>query len=455
MAVVSNLLLSLLSFLVALGVLISVHEFGHFWVARRCGVKVLTFSLGFGQPLWQRRFGVDRTEFRLAAIPLGGYVRMLDEREEAVDASERHRAFNRQSLSVRSAVVLAGPAFNFLFAAFAYWLVLMIGTTALKAMVGEVSPGSLAAEAGFAHGDRIVAVGKRETPTWPTALEALLPQVIDGSRVEITVERGGGRSLLELDLGRLERRDTRNLLGDLGLSVLRPTLPAVVGGVVEGSPAQLAGLRSGDRVLRIDGELVDDWNALVAMISARPGESLQLHLSRDGERLQQVVVAQAVDGEDGPIGRIGVSVDYPREALDEWFDSNRSGPLDAAFAGVARTGEMALLTLRVIGQMVSGRMSLENLSGPLTIAEYAGHSARIGVVQFLSFLAIISISLGVINLLPIPLLDGGHLLYYLLEAVRGRPLSEAAQMVGQRIGLALIFALMGLAIFNDLARLLG
>ncbi len=451
----NGLLLSLFGFVVALGILITVHEFGHYWVARRLGVKVLRFSVGFGRPLWRRRLGRDQTEFVVAAIPLGGYVQMLDEREAAVDPAERHRAFNAQSVGRRMAIVLAGPLANFLLAAVAYWLIFVIGSSALKAVVGEVAAGSPAEQAGLRSGDWIVEVDGRSTPTWPTAMEALLPRVINAGVAQLTVERDGYPAQLQLDLAALPERDTRNLLGDLGIAPQQPRLPPVIDQVAGGSASAEAGLRPGDRVVAIDGEPVDDWRQLVERVAASPEQRLQVAIERTGERLELWLTPVAVETTDGVIGRIGASVYYPQEAVQMWFATVRLGPLQALGEAAAKTGEMALLTLRVLGLMVAGQMSLENLSGPITIAEYAGHSVSMGVVQFFAFLAIISISLGVINLLPIPLLDGGHLLYYVVEWVRGKPVSEAAQMVGQKIGLALILALMGLAIYNDLNRLLG
>ncbi|QKT02437.1 RIP metalloprotease RseP [Ectothiorhodospiraceae bacterium 2226] len=447
-----DLLYTLAAFAVALGVLIAFHEFGHFWMARRAGVKVLRFSIGFGRPLYSRRFGADRTEFVIAALPLGGYVKMLDEREAPVAEQDLSRAFNRQSVGKRIAIVAAGPAANFLFAIAAYWLMFVIGVSGLQAILGEVPAQTPAAQAGLEQGQRVVAVQGRATPTWNAAMEALLPHLLDGGPVRIEVEDAAGeRAVRVLELPRMGADlDPREAIRALGLTPFQPRVPPVIGEVLRGGAAAEAGIVAGDRVLRIDGQPVDDWQGLAAYIAERPGQWLTLELERSGQPVQ--VRVRPVADADG-LGRIGVAVRMP-ELDPSWMGVERYGPLQAAWSGAERTWEMTTLTLRLLGRMIVGQASVENLSGPITIAQYAGHTASIGLAQFLAFLAIVSISLGILNLLPIPLLDGGHLLYYLVEIVKGSPVSEQTQLIGQRIGIVMLLALMTLAFYNDLARLL-
>jgi len=451
---------SVLSFVVAIGVLVTVHEFGHYWVARRVGVKVLRFSVGFGRPLLCRRAGPDQTEYVLAAIPLGGYVKMLDEAEGDVSQSDAHRAFNRQSLLKRSAVVVAGPAANFLFAIMAYAVMLMLGVSGLKATVGEVHVDSLAARAGLSQGQQIVAVDGRPVTTWESAIQAFLNSSLDRDPITLSVRgiSGDARDLL-LDLGQVRVDDlTRGQFFEtLGLEPLRPTIPAKIGTIVAGGAAERGGLQGGDRVVAANGAAVENWGAFVSLVRARPGQVLELTVERDGVRRVLSIIPEAVEveGQDAPIGRIGAGVAQPDEALDRFYITQRLGPLEALAGGVSRTIDVSLLTVRMMWRMLLLEVSVKNLSGPISIAEYAGASAQVGITRFLEFLAIVSVSLGVLNLLPVPLLDGGHLLYYLAELVRGRPLSEEVQFAGQRLGIALLIGLMGLAFYNDLSRVFG
>jgi len=449
---------SVLSFVVAIGVLVTVHEFGHFWVARRLGVKVLRFSVGFGRPLLMRRAGPDRTEYVLAAIPLGGYVRMLDESEGEVDAAERHRAFNRQSLAVRSAVVCAGPLANFLFAIIAYAAMFMLGVSGLRANVGDVEPGSPAARAGIAGGDAIVAVAGRPVTTWEAAVQAVIGAALDPGPTTVTVSGpAGGERTLALDLGAISVDDlTRGGFFDsLGITPDRPRIPPRIGAVEAGAPAARAGLRSGDLVLEAGGRPVEDWAAWVQFVRERPGESFSVLVERDGARRSLTLTPEAVRDGEATIGRIGTGVAGVEEVLDRYYVSERLGPLDALLEGARKTADVSLLTLRMFWRMLTGEVSLQNLSGPISIGQFAGVAAERGVSDFLYFLGVVSVSLGILNLLPVPLLDGGHLLYYAAEFVRGRPLSEEVQYAGQRLGIALLVGLMGLAFYNDILRLLG
>lgn len=451
----SGALMSILGLAVTLGLLITVHELGHFWVARRVGVKVLRFSVGFGKPIWLRRLGADRTEFVVAALPLGGYVRMLDEREGEVPEAERERAFNRQSVGARIAVVVAGPAANFLFAIVAYAIMFGIGVSGLRPLVDDPAVGSVAAEAGFRGGDEILAVAGDGVRTWSEAALALLNHGLDEGGAQVLVRDGQGREQ-ERRL-RLQSLDgaAGGPLEAAGLRPWSPAIPAVIDRLRDGGPGARAGLRPGDRVLSADGQAIPDWRTWADYVRARPEVAIRAVVLREGHELPLTVVPDRQQAEDGAIGLIGAYARVPEDLQRDLTVTVRHGPVGALVAGVERTWSMSVFTLRMLGRMLVGQASLQNLSGPITIAQFAGQTASAGLTSFLAFLALISISLGVLNLLPVPVLDGGHLLYYLIEAVRGSPLSEAVQAAGQRIGLAILLMLMGLAFFNDISRLLG
>lgn len=451
-------LTTVVAFVIALGVLIAVHEFGHFWVARRMGVKVLRFSIGFGKPLWTRYGkGPDRTEYVVAAVPLGGYVKMLDEREGEVAEEELDRAFNRQPVARRFAVVSAGPIFNFLLAIIAYWAMFVNGVPGLKPIIGDVADGSMAAGIGLESGQQIVAVNNQPTPTWTAVYEAIIPSALRREDAQLTVEtREGGERQYQLPLGSLEGEvDPQTLIRTLGLRPYQPEVPPVVDGVTAGSRADQAGLQSGDRIVSIDGQPVDSWDTLVAYVQERPEQALMFRVVRDGQTLTKEIRPERVEADGESFGRIGAEVRIDPGLFEEIRGELSYGPFRAVAESVAKTWDMSTLTLRMLGEMVIGRASVENISGPITIARYARDSASAGFSQFLNFLAIVSISLGVLNLLPIPVLDGGHLMYYLVEAVKGSPVSEKTEELGQRIGIALILALMALAFYNDIVRLAG
>ncbi|MEA3278686.1 MAG: RIP metalloprotease RseP [Pseudomonadota bacterium] len=452
-----DLLFTAASFVVALAILITVHEFGHFWVARKLGVKVLRFSVGFGRPLLRWVSPRDGTEYVVATVPLGGYVKMLDEREETVAAQERHLAFNRQTLWKRFAIVAAGPLFNFLFAILAYWGILVAGDVGTRALVGEVAPDSIAAEAQFTSGDELLAVGDRPTPTWESAVFALMAEVLDGEDLPVRVREQRGREVVRLLDGDALAGlpDDPAILSNLGLSPARPALPPIIGELVPGEAAEEAGLRSGDRILTADDADVAGWKEWVEIVQRHPGETLRLEVERGADVVALDLTPRRIDGPEGDIGRIGAAAHIPEALFEDYKTEIRLGPLDAVGAAVEKTADMSLLMLRVIGRMLVGKASVKNLSGPISIAETAGKTASFGLEYFIKFLAVVSISLGVLNLLPIPILDGGHLLYFAIEAVKGSPLSEQAQLQGQRIGLALLAALMTLAFYVDITRLLG
>ncbi|RMG34662.1 MAG: RIP metalloprotease RseP [Gammaproteobacteria bacterium] len=449
-------LIKLLAFVVAIGLLVSVHEFGHFWVARRLGIRVLRFSIGFGRPLW-RREAADGTEYVVAAIPLGGYVKMLDEREGPVPPAELSRAFNRQSLGIRSAVVAAGPVFNFLFAILAFWLVLVIGEIGARPLVGEVAPDGPAAQAGLVPGSEIVAVDGEATPTWGLVMQALAEASLSSDPIRIRARLPDGEEReLSLPPERIgDIAEQPDLLEILGIEPDRPPVPPVIGKVLAGEPAAQAGLRPGDRIIEADGRAIPDWADWVRYVQDRPGRPIRLRVERDGRELELELIPASRKVGDREIGRIG-AVNRPLEedALAHWRAEYRLDPLAALPVAVSRTLEYSVLTLKVIWRILTGQASVQNLSGPLSIADAAGTTASYGLVSFLRFLAIVSISLGVLNLLPIPVLDGGHLLFFLLEAVRGGPLPERWLEQGQRIGLALLAAIMALAFYVDIVRYL-
>ncbi|HHJ17710.1 MAG TPA: RIP metalloprotease RseP [Gammaproteobacteria bacterium] len=447
---------SLLAFIVAISILVAVHEFGHFWVARKLGIRVLRFSIGFGKPLWIRRFGSDATEFAISALPLGGYVKMLDEREGEVAPEDIPRAFNRQPLWARSAVLLAGPMFNFLFAIAAYWLIFVSGVPGWRPVVGEIAPQSVAAEAGFQERDEFVSVAGKPAPTWDAATLELLDAALAGSKVEVKVRRPDTtQRILYIDFSTVpDALDKGGLLNNLGLSVWRPRIPAVIDRVVPGAPAEQAGLQAGDRVISVDGKPVEHWGEWVKYVRARPLQTLRVGVLRGAEELEITLVPRAKEDKGKTIGQIGAYVRNPGDAHNMRTEV-RYGVFEAGGKSLHKTWEMTTLTLRTLWGMLAGRASVENISGPISIAQYAGSSASSGLTSFLRFLAIVSISLGVLNLLPVPVLDGGHLLYNVIEWLRGKPLSEAAQQVGQQVGILLLLALMSIAFYNDLSRVFG
>lgn len=451
-----DFLIKVLAFIVAVGLLVAVHEFGHFWVARRLGVRVLRFSIGFGRTLWRRQVAPDQPEYVIAAIPLGGYVKMLDEHEGPVPPAERHRAFNRQSLWVRSAVVVAGPLFNFLFAIVAFWGVLTLGETGLRPLIGDVAPGSAADRAALRSGDEIVAINGERTPTWSLALQELATASVADPELRISVRDASGQEQLRVmssgEVGDLAER--RDLLKHLGLEPERPEVPPVFGKIIAGEAAERAGLQTDDRILSADGDAIDDWGAWVKYVQARPGVTIDLLIERAGEQRRIELTPAPYAQDDSVIGRIGASNQAVPGLLDRYQVEYRMGAGEALPAAVAKTWEYSVLTLKVVWRVLTGEASIHNLSGPITIADAAGKTASIGFVYFLKFLAIVSISLGVLNLLPIPVLDGGHLLYFAIEAVKGSPLSETAMLQGQKIGLVMLLGLMTLAFYVDILRIL-
>jgi regulator of sigma E protease len=448
----------LLSFVVAIGVLVTVHEYGHFWVARRLGVKVLRFSIGFGKPLVMWRRGRDQTEYVIAAIPLGGFVRMLDEREGDVSEVDLPRAFNRQSLLVRTAVVLAGPLFNFIFAVFAYWLMFVLGVSGARPWIGDVVPGSLAELSGLRSDTEIVAVDGRASPTWEAAIQSIIGTSLDGPRIPMTVRAENGRRTdVTLDMGSVVVDDLTqgHFFSVLGFEPLRPKFSPILGEIEPGGPAAMAGLRPGDKVVSANDDAIPGWSEWVKYVRKRPSEALEMRIERGKEIVELTLTPVRIEEGELVYGRIGAGVAPLQGELDRYYTTVRYGMVDSVEKAFARTYETTALTLRMFWKMVTLEISLENLSGPISIAQYAGYTAKIGPSKFIEFLAIVSISLGILNLLPIPVLDGGHLMYYFIELFKGGPVSEEAQFFGQRLGIAMLFGLMGLAFYNDLTRFFG
>lgn len=442
---------SVASFIVAIGVLVAFHEYGHFWVARRLGVKVLRFSVGFGKPLWTR-VGRDGTEYVIAAIPLGGYVKMLDETEAAVAADELPRAFNRQKLWKRSAIVAAGPAFNFILAIAAYWLVYVSGVAGMKPLIAEPPAQTRASQAGLKNGETIVQLGDEPVTNWQDLRTQLLSAVLDHDVLALRVQDAGGSERpVTIDL-RGVRVDPDVVFDDLGLHPYEPVIAPVLAEVVAGDPAEQAGLRAGDTLLTRDGEPIASWQDWTVWLRAHPGSVVKLRVQRGGDVVEtSLIVARNDNGQ----GRFGARVEVPDGLFENLRTEIRYAPAEALLKSVSQTVHMSALTLQMLGRMITGEVSVKNVSGPIQIAQFAGYSASAGVVTFLIFIAVVSISLGVLNLLPIPVLDGGHLLFYAVEAVKGSPLSERAMAIGQRFGVTVLLALMGLAFYNDLHRLLS
>ncbi len=452
-----SVLLTIAAFIVALSVLVVVHEYGHYWVARRCNVKVLRFSVGFGKVIWSRRFGRDGTEWAIAAVPLGGYVKMLDEREGEVAAEDRDRAFNRKSVWQRFAIVSAGPMANFLAAILLYWFLFLHGIPGLIPTLSAPPAGSAAMQAGFSRGDTITGVGGTRVQSWQDFRWIMLQGVLDGKAVTIEVKNDAGQTVhRELRLEGLSPRDVEgDVLATLGFARSRITFPPVMGDLTAGGPAARAGLQKEDVVLSINGQSIASWDDLVQKVRAAPDRELQFRIRRGNAELPVQVTPDTVRAGDTAFGRIGASPRLDDAAMQRMMTTVSYGPVEGLIKAVIKTWETALFSLRMLGKMVMGEVSLKNLSGPITIADYAGQSAQNGWISYMLFLGLISISLGVLNLLPVPLLDGGHLMYYSVEILTGKPVSEQIMETGQQIGIALLFALMVFALYNDINRLIG
>ena len=447
--------------LVALGLLITFHEFGHYWVARRMGVRVLKFSIGFGKKLWSRK-GRDGTEYVIAAIPLGGYVKMLDEREGDVDECDLDQAFNRKSVWARIAIVIAGPAFNLIFTLLAFWLMFLVGIHESRPVIGEVS--GIAASAGIEAGDRIVSVNDETTDTWSHAALGLITHALDRDKVILEVEQANGQKRqIQLDLGQLGSDfQEEKTLQEIGITPWRAKLPAIVGKVSPDSPALHAGFKVGDRIISIGGEDVTDWAWVGALVQKHGSvnEELAVVVERAGGALElSVTPAKSKNGTFSSRLILGITNKPPdadlQDQISRVYFMHKYGLVDGFQAAASEMWRLTRSTLGLLGRMLTGSASVKNLAGPISIAQFANSSANAGLSSFLFFLGAISLSLGILNLLPIPVLDGGHLLYYLIELAKGSPVSEQMQAKGQYIGLMVLFGLMGIAFFNDILRLVG
>jgi len=447
-----TLLTTLLAFAVALGILIIVHEFGHYTAARLVGVKVLRFSVGFGKPLLLRRWGKDRTEWAIAGFPLGGYVKMLDEREGRVAEAELHRAFNRQSVGARMLILIAGPLANLLLAVLLYWGLFMHGVPGLKPIIAQPPAASAAARAGLNGGDEISAIGGEPVASWADLQWALLRQLPSQQPLSLALQDGTTRTL---DVAGVTVDGESDIAAKLGIRLFEPALPAVIGQVLPDSVGARAGLRAGDRIVAVNGVKISEWSNLVKWIRDQPGKLLNLQVERASPpgRVDIKLVPQRVEEAGVAVGKVGIGPRVDPAVFDAMLTETRYGAAKALVKAFAKTWDTAVFSLQMMGRMVTGEVSWRNLSGPITIADYAGQSARIGPAAFVAFLALVSISLGVLNLLPIPLLDGGHLMYHIAELIKGSPVSERAMEIGQQIGMALLLTLMIFAFYNDISRL--
>jgi len=443
---------NLFYFIIAISVLVAVHEYGHYIVGRWCGMKVLKFSIGFGRPLITWRRGADDTEYCVSMIPLGGYVKFLDEREGPIDEADRGRAFTDRPVPQRIAVLLAGPAFNFAFAVVAYFALFVYGVPTVKPQLGDVVENSYAAEAGLRYGDQILAVDGRAVADWEGALVGILESMVDDGRIELSVEGDDGRqrsAVMDVGDDRTRLTEPGMLFDGLGLSPWQP--PAVIGSIVEGGAAENSSLREGDRITAIDGEPVDSFADLSQIVGARPGRSVDVEFLRRGISNETVITLGTVEQDGEERGQLGIRLSDTDS--DYWY-LRQYGLPSAIGEAVQQTWASTKFTLNMFVRMLTGEVSVKNISGPINIAQYAGTSASAGLDQFLRFLALVSISLGVINLMPIPILDGGQIVYQSIEWIKGSPLSMRSQVVGQQVGILALLLLMSFAFYNDIARLM-
>ena len=460
-------MLTMLIFLLTMSVLVTVHEYGHFQVAKWCGVKVLKFSIGFGKPLWIKSFGKDKTELVIAAIPLGGYVKMLDEREFEIDSNleapqisytevELKRAFNRQSVIKRIAIVLAGPAANLLLAIGLYWIVFIIGIDGMKPILGKVIEGSPAASAGLFQGETIKKINGKEITSWQEVSWILLNESLKNNNVSVeAISRNQEIHIHPLDLSKIDQEAaSKDILVASGLTIYQPEIPALIGQVIKKSPADLAGIKTNDLVLKINKNKVSVWEDFVQEVRLNPNRLIEVEVLRD-TKIQRISLIPEQFEENGKfVGRIGVAFKFDELEQNKLFVNTHYSNFEAFIKAIEKTRDISVFTLKMLVKMVTGQTSLKGVSGPVTIASYAGQSAKMGLKVYIGFLALISISIGVLNLLPIPVLDGGHLMYYMVEIFTKKPTSDFVLDVGQRIGFFLLGCMMILAFYNDINRLI-
>ncbi len=448
-----NATISLLAFIAAISILVAVHEFGHYIVGRWAGMKVLRFSIGFGKPFWTHVAGKDRTEYCVSTIPLGGYVRFLDSREGPVESADEGRAFDHRPIPARIAVLLAGPAFNFIFAVLAYWVLFAGGVMALKPAVGDVTAGSYADQAGLRFGDRIVAVGDVEARDWESTLVAILDNMVADGRVPLTLAGDDGRqrsAVINVGEDRTRLTEPGLLFEGLGFEIWQP--PVEIGALSDGGAAESAGLMVGDRILSVDEQTTKTFSDLVNVVATRANQPVAIEYERDGvtSTINVVLGEQDVDGEKR--GLLGISLP---QATSDYYYRRTFTPLQSLNEAAIKTWRSTVFTVHMLSRMVTGDVSMKNISGPINIGQIAGESAQLGARYFLSFLAIVSISLGILNLLPIPILDGGQIVYQVIELIKGSPMTDRAQILGQQVGIFALLLLMSFAFYNDIARILG
>lgn len=442
-------------FVITIGVLVSFHEFGHFWTARKVGVKVLRFSVGFGKVLWSYQKKSDTTEYVLSAIPLGGYVKMVDEREGEVKEDDFPFAFNRQPLWARMAIVVAGPVFNLVLAVFLFWCVLVAGETGIKPILGKVEQGTLAASAGFKEDEEIISVDDKLTPTWTEAMAVIFTSALDGNKdIKVTVKDLNDEQFNRvLKLSGSDIQNSEILYKNLGFKPWSPTLKPVIGNVLPESSALRAGLLKGDLILSADNIVIKDWLQWVDIVKSHPNVTISLKIERDGVELPINITPKSVQIDQKLEGKIGASVSVPEDLIRSVSVKYSLSPLQAIPVSLETTWYYSVTTIKMMGKMLIGKTSVDNLSGPISIAQYAGQSASMGLVAFMKFMALLSVSLGILNLLPIPVLDGGHLLFFIIEGIKGSPVSEKIQSFFQQVGMLFLMGLMALAMVLDVQRL--
>ncbi len=462
-------MLTLVAFIVTIGILVTIHEYGHFQAARWCGVRVLRFSVGFGKPLWKKTFGKDNTEFVLAAIPFGGFVKMLDEREMKAESesspevaqinyseAELQHAFNRQSVWKRIAIVLAGPVANLLLAIVLYWGLFMWGVTGIRPIIGTVADNSPAAQASLKAGEIIQKIAGKPVQSWQDARWILLEQSLENKTVEIEAINNNNELFQHtLSFEGADHDADIDILKKIGLEMVKPSIPAVIGEILPDSAAEKAGFMANDKILQVDGIGISDWEQVVNVIKDNPNKKLLFEIEREQKVLRIAATPEAVKEGNQAIGRMGAAVKLDKKELDKLLIESSYSPFSSLQKAVTKTWDTSLFSLKMLVKMVTGDVSLKSIGGPVTIATFAGESATLGIKIFLGFLALLSISIGVLNLLPIPVLDGGHLMYYMAEILKGSPVSEQTMLIGQKIGFVLLGLLMTIAIFNDFNRLIS
>ena len=455
-----TILIAIVAFIVAIAILVGIHEFGHFWVARKLGIKIIRFAIGFGKPLWTYKSkDKDGTEFVLAAIPMGGYVKMLDEREGDVDPAEKHRAFNTQPVLKRFLVVLAGPMFNFIFAIAAFAVIQMMGVDSIRPYLGDVTPSSPAAHSGFEDKDKIVAINDIDIQSMQQVRLTLLNEYLINPDLIIHVEtKSGSKVSRRLDLSETRLlSDEKDYFAKTGMSFWRPPHTVSVVKVMPDTAAQEAGVLADDKLIRVDGKEVLSAKFFSDYINSHAGRSVQLGVERSGNKTTLDITPRLTEVEGVKRGLIGIALkaNYSEADVKDLFFTRQASFIESLKFGFTETYDLSIMTLKVMGRLITGEASLKNISGPITIANYAGKSASVGFSAFLTLMAIVSLSLGVLNLLPIPMLDGGHLLYYIVELVKGSPVSEKVEAIGMRVGMSLVGVLMVVAIYNDIGRLIN